>query len=302
MTLVLTIVRPSEGAWMCSDRMLSDSGTKQPLSRDADKIAAVECVDGPLLLGFAGLAEIDPRTRAIVDWVRETSRGQNRTIEQTIVHLTQRLNRDVYRHWRDHSLTVGGVAFVGAISGLSFPSQPVQAGQAWLYQVTNSILTPERQLVVTGTFEAQKNLIDQPVFAILGSGHQLLTHADRGRIQEIALRRPRRPDDFLGLLAALIRAIADRDEKRMYGVGGWSRGCYMPATGEPVLWKDYRGASDPKVPRESFPPQTMLGIDLTEITKAFWEAANAHWDGRITSAEFEHITEQAARRAVQGRE
>jgi hypothetical protein len=298
-TLVLTIVRPGEGAWMCSDRRLSDSRTHQPLPGEADKIVGFRCADGSLLIGIAGLGEIDPRVRVISEWMTETARGANRTVEHTIGHLAQRLNRDVFPAWRRHMLAVGGVAF--AITQDWSTTTVPSLGATSLYRVTNAVLSPDGTPSVQRAFEAQKLEVRTPVFALLGGGVALVTASDRKRIQRIAVRRPNKPDDYLGLLAKLIRTVSERDAEQRYGVSPWSRGCYMPATDEPFTFKDFRSHTDPRSANVSVPPQTFRGLDISHMMREFSHAANDLWEGRITTDEFEARTEQAARRSVEGR-
>lgn len=96
MTLLMIMFR-AEGVWQAVDYRLTLSG--KPINDDTNKQLSIHCpsdVEGKpiqLLLGFTGAAQVRDRT-PMVQWVRETLRGESRVIDATLDHLRDRLERD----------------------------------------------------------------------------------------------------------------------------------------------------------------------------------------------------------------
>ena len=113
MTLVMTLIRP-EGIWQSADYRLTSSQTGTVLDDAAPKQLSILCPplpDGPkVLLAFTGLAEA-PGREPMLQWIRETIRGEQRYIMPMLDHLRDRLTRDIGRSHLSHYVLVvtGGI-------------------------------------------------------------------------------------------------------------------------------------------------------------------------------------------------
>lgn len=126
MTLIITMVHPALGIWQSSDHRVSRGRERYDTSL---KHVAMTCVDGMVILAYKGLAELEDRTH-ISAWVRETIRGEDRSIEGHLGFLVQRAKRDIAgsRRLRDAALVFGAGA--------------IRAGEFCYYEITNLVRVP----------------------------------------------------------------------------------------------------------------------------------------------------------------
>src|SRR5713226_6858947 len=155
MTLLMTIIRP-EGIWQSADNRLTRAGA---IADDAaPKQLSIQCPPLPggpqVLLGFTGLAET-PDGTPVLQWIRETIRGESRFIMPLLDYLRDRLTRDLGRsHLGRHILVVGGGIFQ-------------QDGRRFYFEINNVDPTTwkARRRFERGVFE-----VTEPTLYISGSG------------------------------------------------------------------------------------------------------------------------------------
>lgn len=250
MTLNLTIVNPF-GIWQCSDHRLTDPVTCKPTDNHSIKHVIFRCPDGSALLAYAGAGRIG--SVVISDWIRETLRGETRTLDQSFIQLRENASRDLAPLLQDrgipHMFSIG--AFL--------------AGRAWVVQIRNFIVSSGAPVpTLLGHFDTvAKEITDSGQGLVFGDS-RAVTSADRAQLATLATRRPRRPKDFRGLLASInLRASATASGKVTI-----SPGCvttYMPPAGEPFESEFHNEAASPG---PLIVPIILFGIDITEMQRA----------------------------------
>jgi hypothetical protein len=97
MTLILGMSKP-EGIYLSADYRVTDSRTGKLIDDESTKSLLLyypPLVGGPkVLLGFSGLARLRDGTPTLT-WIRETLRGEDEFIDQSMAHLRARLDRDI---------------------------------------------------------------------------------------------------------------------------------------------------------------------------------------------------------------
>src|SRR6266446_4609182 len=96
MSLNLTIVN-KWGIWQCSDHRVTNPETGKIEDDFSVKHVLFTCPDGKALLVYAGAGTVTKPgiTVSIADWIRETLRGPNRTLDQTCKALRENATRDL---------------------------------------------------------------------------------------------------------------------------------------------------------------------------------------------------------------
>jgi hypothetical protein len=113
-TLIMSIVKPGEGAWYSVDNRVTEDNVVK--GDDARKHIYLRCRAGAGALLCTGLAALYPGHTTMADYIRTTLRGDNRTFEGHAAFLRYRLNRDVARsRWRNEELIIHIVAFRGGV-------------------------------------------------------------------------------------------------------------------------------------------------------------------------------------------
>src|SRR5712691_6613249 len=92
MTLNLTIVN-TWGIWQCSDHRLVDPATGELVDNYSIKHVILRCPDGAALLAYAGAGRIG--SLDLSDWIRETLRGESRTLDQSFILIRENATRDL---------------------------------------------------------------------------------------------------------------------------------------------------------------------------------------------------------------
>jgi hypothetical protein len=96
-TLILGMSKP-EGICICTDYRVTESGSGKLIDDASIKFLTVHYPPldtGPkALFGFAGLAILRDGTPTGT-WLRETLRGENEVIDDSMAYLRERLDRDV---------------------------------------------------------------------------------------------------------------------------------------------------------------------------------------------------------------
>src|ERR1700748_3500493 len=97
-TLIIGMSKP-EGIYLSVDYRITNSSTREIINNTAIKSLMIHYSPtdngGPrVLLAFTGLAELPDGTPTLT-WIRETLRGEDEVIDQSMNHLRKRLNRDI---------------------------------------------------------------------------------------------------------------------------------------------------------------------------------------------------------------
>ena len=111
MTLILTLIRP-EGVWQSADNRVSRNGATvdDAAPKQLHIIFPPDNAGPKALIAFTGLAELSDGTPTL-QWIRETLRGETRSIMESLGHLRERLTRDVgqTKAWGAPLVLTGGI-------------------------------------------------------------------------------------------------------------------------------------------------------------------------------------------------
>ena len=285
MTFLNLLVRP-EGVFLSTDYQVSGG-------RRDDRTPKQLCIMCPppglgprMLLGFVCLADA-PGGTPMMQWVRETLRGEQRGIVETIQHLCDRLNRDIQplcdrnnraadRAGRSRT----GLMLVGGILG--GPNSPQE----------RHIVTISNDRGSESQFSVTLDPVRTAKVALAGSGMVHVTAEDRALETGQAVLHPNHWEDHLGLLAAINRRVAVRDEHK--AVSAWCRVSALMENRTDVFGKDFREPGEPV-----FTSGTGLivgGFDFGVITEAMF-APPVDGEGKVQPVDLLDVT----RRAVQPR-
>jgi hypothetical protein len=216
----------------------------------------------------------------MLQWIRETIRGESRSIMPMLDHLRDRLTRSIGRtHLGRFALVVTGGIF--------------QADGRRFYFEMNNIDPNTRR--PRRTFERGVFEVNEPSLYLAGSG-MLTAELERAWFLNELQVRPPDWEDHLALLAALNRRAADRDKNRdPKGIGTvspWCQGSYMAADRDGVQSRIFTEPGDP--PQDAHIETIISGIDLTDSTRVFLERARG---SSLRDADME----EAIRRGLKGR-
>ncbi len=262
MTLILTLMRPGEGIWQTVDARITRAG--QPIDDFASKQLTVHSWDGTLIVSYTGAAELRSGER-MFDWLRSTLRGENRTSENHVLHLQERITRDFGRSsiWR-HPLIFN---IVGVLGTRPDPNMPLENRRMVRWRLTNEIWPegPQKPTRVVRDFELFVEWVDQPRGWADGSGIRPLERLvhDIGLLRRATTVRPNKPLDYLGLLAAVNRRIAPRSNNT---VSPWCSGTYMPEIGQELRSIIYTERGDPQGPPRGT-ESIVMGFDTTDLMR-----------------------------------
>lgn len=257
LTFLMSLVRPGEGVWQSVDMRVTNG---RDVDDQAPKQVHVQCVDGTLLLAFTGLAEAEGLR--LTDWIRETLRGEHRTIEGHFAHLIERANRDIANGpLRGNGLIIHGVAMHGTGLHPDPSNVPPQPGTPYVFETSNLQRHPDGSQSVTDNFTYSAFCVEEPMFLAGGSGLGGLQSEDHDLIQRAIRYRPKHIKDYNGLLATLNRRVASR----VPSVSPWCRTVYMPTTGVPLRGRLHLDPSNAAPERPAMVPGLAFGIDFTDM-------------------------------------
>lgn len=275
MTLNLTIIN-RWGIWQSSDHRLTDTATGRVVDDDSIKHVILRCPDGAALLAYAGAGRIN--NLDLSDWIRETLRGETRSLDQSFILIRENATRDLAPLLRanniHHMFSIG--AFLN--------------GRPWAIQIRN--FHPSSGARVLNHFDTvAKNIDGMAVGLAFGGGPDALAPGDQQRLMATAARKPRTPREFRNFLAAINRRAA----KTKSGKKTISPGCItscIPPVGEPAEceFHERSGALKPLVI-----PLLLFGIDLTEMQRGMLggvSVSGAHNEA-ISNEGAEHPGKQA---------
>jgi len=106
MTLNLMIINPS-GIWQYADYQGTDPYSGKVADDYLQKQIVLPCSDGSALMAFAGVGSVKVgyKTASIAHWVLQILRGEDRTLDQSLILLRERATEDL----GPHMFTVGAV-------------------------------------------------------------------------------------------------------------------------------------------------------------------------------------------------
>lgn len=252
-TLILGASKP-EGIYMSVDYRVTDARTGRVIDNATPKCLTVTYPPHPggtrALFAFTGLAVL-PDGTPMLKWLRETLRGESELPDRSLMHLRERLNRDLAPLRQPLIVNVlalhraDGRRFVGGFSNLSrSEAKPLNEFGYVMHEIDDS-------------------------FMFANGAAALIAVADQNFRKAKALLgvRPRHPKEFMKLLSIVNRRTAARDA----GVSAFCNAHFVNADDRfPPSSQSFlqRGET---VPFEM--PMLLFGIDLTDFTKQFMEAA-----------------------------
>jgi hypothetical protein len=281
MTLNLTIVN-TWGVWQCSDHRLVDPADWKVVDNYSIKHVILRCPDGAALLAYAGVGRVG--SVDVSDWIRETLRGETRTLDQSLILIRENSTLDLapllHTHGVHHMFSIG--AFL--------------AGRPWVIQIRNfATPTGVPSGAVLDHFETVgKEITDSGQGFVFGDP-QAISPRDQDKLMTLATRRPRRPKDFRNLLASINRRAAVTPS----GKRTVSPGCvtsYLPPAGEPVECEFHDGAA---APAPLVVPMLWFGIDGTEMERRVMrQTATLRGSPESADASFQQESEHAGKQSV----
>src|SRR5256885_1921006 len=181
MTLNLTLIN-WHGAWQCSDHRVSIQG--RPVDDAATKHIVLRCRDGAALIAYSGVGrkgDVEPS-----EWMAGILRGDDRTLDESLILLRDASTRDL-----------GPIAAPAGIRHM-FTVAAFFRGGPWLLQIRNfqDLASPPRR-----NFESSCRKVSEGGGAVSSFGQLLPVSLESRKLLEgVAQMRPRRTEDFHGLL------------------------------------------------------------------------------------------------------
>jgi hypothetical protein len=282
MTCLLGIVTPW-GAWMASDHRLTRLPGGELITDASVKHLGMRTKNGSAMLTYTGFGQVGGED--VSDWLRTTLRGESRTLEETADLIAARA-----------SGRFGAMALRGGVLHV-FVMTAFSGGQAFVATIANTdtpfnVDSPQlrRDFVV-----APMRIIG-PFRLYGGAGAFAVAPADRELLERVSEKRPRDPQEFLALLAAVNRRTAGSGRP---GSQTMSAGCvasYLPSEEDGTMATEVFG-DEGDVKKIAWPPYLLFGIDATEMMRTM-PLPGPGKDGRAPD---EWGIEEAARRAVEPR-
>ena len=277
MTLIITWIRP-EGVWQSVDYRVKRTGSAD--EDDAPKQVSIHCppdnANQRILLAFTGLAEMPDRT-PMLQWIRETIRGQARFITPTLELLRDRLTRDL----RGSRVAGEKLALAGGVLESN--------GRRFYTEIANF----KRSGQMLPAFELSIFAVADRFIAAAGSGSDFVSQRDRDLLTRQAFLRPNRWHDHLGLLAGVNRRAARADPDRR--VSPWCHVSSMRPGETTVRSEVFREPGDPPVEQPIY--SVVNGIDYSELVGTLM----IRMKGREPTANEEAEARARAEQAFKGR-
>lgn len=195
MTLNLTLIN-WHGAWQCSDHRDSIHGRN--VDHAATRHIVLRCRDGAALIAYAGVGRKDEGEPS--EWMTKILRGDDRTLDESLILLREAATRDL-----------GPTAASAGIRHM-FTVAAFFRGVPWLLQIRNfqDLASPPR-----GHFESSTRQVPEGGGAVSAYGQQLAVSLEsRKLLEKVAHMRPRRTEDFHGLLYGINRRAAQAPASR----------------------------------------------------------------------------------------
>lgn len=260
-TLILGMSK-AEGIYMSADYRVTDVRSGKLLDDKSVKFLTVHYPPhqgGPkALLGYTGLATLPDRT-PMGTWIRETLRGETEVIDRSMVHLKERLDRDVAPVRVPLIVNVlvtepNNRRLVGGFSNLGKNAQGL--------------------VEIRGSFEYRMQELTEPFGFANGSGAARIVadqHLDFLRSQLSVM--PRNPLDHMRLLATVNRRVAASESS----VSPYCHVSFINADERTSPTAHVFVEHGEEVPFEM--PVLLFGIDLTGMMRRFFEQSTAQFRG-----------------------
>jgi hypothetical protein len=285
-TLVMTLVTPY-GAWASTDHRLTAYPGGAIITNSSVKHVVVKCQDGAALISYTGLGRLG--NMDISRWMREVLRGESRTVDGTLIDLreqaTARFGLQAQKVGVMHAFLAG--AYI--------------AGRPWAVEIRNvRPATAFSPVTIQPVFDTGAIKVDKGILIVAGSGRDAVLDRDRVLLTQIVHRKPRRPEEFMKLLADVNRRAA---ESRHPAAKTITRSCtvvFMPPSGDGVKNEWYGPEEDRHLAPSGF-SHVFLGIDFGEMARPMMEYFKGLHEGRITQEEFNRRNVEAANRSVKAR-
>ncbi len=256
MTLCITIAG-QWGIWQATDCRLTQEhmGKYEVVDDWSAKHVAVKCPDGGMLIAYSGLGR--RRQMDLSEWIRRCLRGETRTVDQSLVRLRERANRDLamplYSRRMHHAFCFGGY----------------EKGVAWGGVLMNTIVRqgkPDLNIPPGKSFEFEtQHRQGKPLLVVAGAGAEAIAAEDWELLRQIQSHRPKRPADYQVVLADVIRRTATSKRRGYTMVSRASVCVYMPPSLAPIQRRGFLSGADLPPPDSNVDvaPFVMNGFDLT---------------------------------------
>jgi len=244
------------GIWQVTDHRLTDPNTRKMIDDNSIKHVGLRCRDGFAILAYAGVGKV--RDLEISDWIREILRGENRTLDGSLIYLREKSTEDL------GPLLEGNTRHMFSIGA-------ILAGKSWIVQIRNFYCNR------SGTFGPPKRefvTVAQPVEVlpqVFVFGAPTLSIQEINRIKNAIERKPDRPENISNLLAK-INEMASKHPINGHLVSPSCLTTYMPPKGEPTSSKFHVREKRSKV---VVVPHLLFGIDTTEMMRNLMNQKNS---------------------------
>lgn len=264
-TLILGLSQP-EGIYLSVDYRITDSRSGSVIDDAATKHLTIHYAPiegGPrALLAYTGVA-ILPDGTPTGTWIRETLRGESEEFDVSMRHLVERLNRDFGP--LGHGLIINYLVMHGE--------------RRYCGGTSNLRRAPKGRTTVGRRFQHQLQELTEPFVFRNGSG--AMSRATPRQVERLHRQLgipPRRPKDYMNLLAIANREIAAKEKT----VSPYCHVAFLNSAeykfGPESHTFTERGESVP-----FGAPMLFAGIDLSDSTTRFMESSQEFFAGRIDS-------------------
>lgn len=273
-----------EGIYLSADYRVTDARTSRVLDDAASKMLTIHyppLEGGPkVLLAFTGLAVL-PDGTPMLQWIRESLRGESEVIDQSMAHLGARLKRDIASLRPRVPLVINFLV--------------LESNDRRLVGAFTNLRRTDANVRIAPRFEYQVMELSAPFCFANGSGAApALADGHMERLRPHLEVVPRKPLNHMNLLASLNRRVARRDPAvspycHVSFIGSSER---FPPQGQTFT---QRGES---VPFEM--PFILAGIDMTESMRSLAERF-VEWRGQPDETPFPEdddpdLTDRSVRR------
>ncbi len=214
------------------------------------KQMAFRCRDGAFLLTYAGGGSV--HNIDFSDWIRKFSRGESRTVDETLILIRERATTDLGKIL--HKETIRHMFSIGAFL----------MGVPWIVQIRNFKVSAEHGVEpVDAEFHTFAQKIPENGGAVV-PWPAYVSKDDLMLLRKISGKRPRKPEEFSNLLAE----VNLRTSNHVATQGSVSPHCvttYLPPTGDGMKIRDHNMPEGAPI---SAKPFILFGIDLTETMKS----------------------------------
>jgi hypothetical protein len=194
-TLNLTLIN-WHGAWQCSDHRVSIEG--RPVDDIATRHVVLRCRDGAALVAYAGAGRKGDHEP--YEWMTAILHGDDRTLDESLILLRDAATRDL-----GPNAASAGIRHMFTVAAFF-------RGTPWLLQIRNfqDLASPPRT-----NFESSSRQVPEGGGAVSSCGSSLAVSLEGRKLLEgVAQMRPRKTEDFHGLLYAINRRAAQSPASR----------------------------------------------------------------------------------------